>query len=174
MLDTHRLARRVLYAFLLTFIAARVLVFLIMARWIPDFYVHVAGTHVHHLNFGIVLLAVVGAYLLFGRPTGRALSIAGAIYGVGLGLTFDEFGMWLHLGGSYWQRASFDAIVVVAGLLALIAYVPHWRILYARRRSALLLALVVLLFGVLLARSFSWAGRHLGPRVQRLEESGPR
>jgi hypothetical protein len=28
-----------------------------------------------------------------------------------MALTFDEFGMWLHLGGSYWQRASFDAVV---------------------------------------------------------------
>jgi len=174
MYNRHRLARRVLYAFLLTFIAARVLVFLIMARWIPDIYVTVTGTHVHHLNFGIVLLAAIAGYLLFGRPTGRGLPIAATLYGVGLGLTFDEFGMWLHLGGSYWQRASFDAVVVIAGLLALIAYVPSWRILYARRRSALLLALVVLLFGALLVRSFNWAGRHLGPRVERLEEAAPR
>ncbi len=174
MYKTHRLARRVLYAFLLTFIAVRVVVFLIMARWLPDIYVNVAGTHVHHLNFGIVLLAAIGAYLLFGRPRGKGLPTAATIYGVGLGLTFDEFGMWLHLGGSYWQRASFDAIVVVAALLALVAYVPNWRSLYARRRSAVLLALVVLVFGVLLVRSFNWAGRHLGPRMERLEESGPR
>jgi len=47
-------------------------------------------------------------------------------------LTFDEFGMWLHLGGSYWQRASFDAIVTVGALLALIVAAPalwhfNWR-----------------------------------------------
>jgi hypothetical protein len=34
-----------------------------------------------------------------------------------MALTFDEFGMWLHLGGSYWQRASIDASIVVAALL---------------------------------------------------------
>ena len=34
-------------------------------------------------------------------------------YGVAMGLTFDEFGMWLHRGGGYWQRASFDAIIVL-------------------------------------------------------------
>jgi hypothetical protein len=173
MYDLHRLARRVLYAFLLTFIASRVLAFLIMARWIPDIYVHVAGTHVHHLNFGIILLAGVGAYLLFRRPAGRALSTAAAVYGIGLGLTFDEFGMWLHLGGSYWQRASFDAIVVVAALLALIAYLPSWRALYERRRSAVLLAFVVVVFGFLLVRSFNWAGHHFGPRVQQIEQTGP-
>jgi len=32
------------------------------------------------------------------------------LYGLAMGLTFDEFGMWLNLGGSYWQRASFDAV----------------------------------------------------------------
>jgi hypothetical protein len=174
MYDAHRLARRVLYSFLLTFISARVLILLIMARWIPDIYVHVSGTHVHHLNVGIVLLAAVGALLLFRRPAGRALSAVAVLYGVGLGLTFDEFGMWLHLGGSYWQRASFDAIVVVAALLALIAYVPSWRGLYERRRSALLLALIVVVFGFLLVHSLNWAGRRLGPRVQQIEQSGPR
>ena len=174
MYGQHWLARRVLYSFLLTFIAARVLIFLIMARWVPDIYVQVAGTHVHHLNFGIVLLAGVGAFLLFRRPAGRTLSVIAVLYGVGLGLTFDEFGMWLHLGGSYWQRASFDAIVVVAALLALIAYLPSWRGLYERRRSALLLMLIVVVFGFLLVQSLNWAGRRLGPRVQQIEQLGPR
>ena len=41
------LARRVLLAFILTFIAARVLVFLILSRRVPDLFLHVGGTHVH-------------------------------------------------------------------------------------------------------------------------------
>ena len=48
---------------------------------------------------------------------------------IGLGLTFDEFGMWLHLGGLYWQRASFDAVTVISAMLALVAYgstIRHW------------------------------------------------
>jgi cytochrome bd-type quinol oxidase subunit 2 len=91
--DAH-LARVVLIAFLLTFIAARVVVFLIMSRRIPDLYLRLGGTHVHHLNHGIFLLAAVGAYLLFFRPEGRRQSIAALVYGIGLALTFDEFGMW--------------------------------------------------------------------------------
>ena len=66
--------------------------------------------HVHHLNYGIFLLAGLGGYLLFQRPGGRALTLAGVVYGIGLALTFDEFGMWVRLGGNYWQRASLDAI----------------------------------------------------------------
>ncbi len=121
---TTRLARLVLAAFLLTFIAARILVLLIMTHRIPDLFLHVGGTHIHHLNYGIFLLAGVGAYLIFVRPNDTGHRISALVYGIGLALTFDEFGMWLHLGGAYWQRASFDAIVVIGGILALLAYAP--------------------------------------------------
>jgi hypothetical protein len=47
-LRPRRLARPVLVAFLFTFMAARVLVFLIVARRIPDVYLSLGGTHVHH------------------------------------------------------------------------------------------------------------------------------
>lgn len=89
------------------------------------------STHIHHLNYGIVLLSGVGAYLLLVRPEGRRLLVAATVYGVGLALTFDEFGLWVHLGGSYWQRASFDAVVVIGALLALIVA----RYFYAARTS---------------------------------------
>ncbi len=168
------LARQVLYSFLLTFIAARLLVFAIMARWVPDLYLNLAGTHVHHLNYGIFILAGVGAYLLFFRPTGRTRAISAVIYGIGLGLTFDEFGMWLHLGGSYWQRASFDAVVVIAALFSLIAYSPGWtRLRQQHWLATAVMILAVLVFGVLLAQSFKWAGRHFGPRVHQLEIDPP-
>ena len=108
-------ARLVLVVFLITFIFTRILVFLIMNRTFPDLFIYVGGTHVHHLNLGIFLLSGVGAYLLFARPKDRSAKGAAVLYGIGLALTFDEFGMWLHLGGGYWQRASFDAITVVEG-----------------------------------------------------------
>src|SRR5664279_2641283 len=84
------------------------------------FFLH--GTHVHHLNYGIFLLAAVAAYLLFAQPTGRPARFAALAYGIAMALTFDEFGMWLHLGGSYWQRASVDAVVVVSALFGLFAF----------------------------------------------------
>ncbi|MDR4496717.1 MAG: hypothetical protein MRK02_02145 [Candidatus Scalindua sp.] len=122
--NIHRLARVMLFVFLVTFALTRITVFMIMARWIPDFYLHLGGTHVHHLNYGIFLLSGIGAYLLFLRSIGGALLAAAIVYGVGLALTFDEFGMWLHLGGSYWQRASFDCVSIVAALLGLVAFAP--------------------------------------------------
>src|SRR5207237_1443675 len=82
-------------------------------------------TSLHQLNYGIFLLAGVGAYLLF--SSGPAVPGAAVVYGIGLGLTFDEFGMWLHLNGDYWQRASFDAIVVLAAGLGLAGFAPPIR-----------------------------------------------
>jgi len=56
----HRLAREALFSFILTFVAARAVVFLIMSHEIPNMYFFLHGTHVHHLNYGIFLLAAVG------------------------------------------------------------------------------------------------------------------
>lgn len=160
--DFQLKARRILTSFLFTFMAARIIVFLIASRRIPDLYLHLGGTHVHHLNYGIFLLSIVGAYLLLGRPGESGLRWATTLYGIGLALTFDEFGMWLHLGGSYWQRASFDAVVVIAAFLALIVAAPHlsrFRPHHWLTAGVLVLALVI--FGAMLADSFRYAHRVL-------------
>jgi hypothetical protein len=44
---TGHLARLTFIALLLTFVAARTLVILIMTRRIPDLFLHLGGTHVH-------------------------------------------------------------------------------------------------------------------------------
>src|SRR2546425_11239571 len=160
--NTRPLARRVLLSLLLTFIAARVVSVLMMLHRMPDIYLHVRDTHIHHLNYGIFLLAGVGAYLLF--SPGPVAPAAAVIYGIGLGLTFDEFGMWLHLNGDYWQRASFDAIVVLVAALGLAAFAPP-----IRRWRPQFLAAVLLLFVLLLAGSFRLAAR-VEPRLQRWEQ----
>src|SRR5262249_59866256 len=99
------LTSTILLAFVATFLVARIMVLLIMTRRIPSLYLHLGGTHIHHLNYGIFLLSAVGAYLLLARPGEKGLRWACTLYGIGLALTFDEFGIWVHLAGSYWQRA---------------------------------------------------------------------
>jgi len=156
--NTRHLARLVLLSLMLTFIAARVVSILMMLHWMPDIFLYVRDTHVHHLNYGIFLLVGVGAYLLF-HP-GPATAPAAVVYGIGLGLTFDEFGMWLHLNGDYWQRASFDAVIVLAAALGLAGFSPpltRWR----PRQFA-----TALLFLLLLAGSLRLAAR-AEPRLER-------
>ncbi|HEX6984087.1 MAG TPA: hypothetical protein VF170_01865, partial [Planctomycetaceae bacterium] len=147
---------------------------LIMARRVPDLFLHLGGTHVHHLNYGIFLLSAVGAYLLFVRPSGRARKVAAVVYAFGLALTFDEFGMWLHLGGGYWQRASYDAVVVIVALLALIAFAPALRDWHRRHSlAAVAVGAAAVLFFVLLVDSLGRVERRAEPRLERLEQGGP-
>jgi len=171
---TQRLARLVLSAFVFTFVLSRILVILIMCGKIPDMFLHVGQTHVHHLNYGIFLLAGTGGYLIFCRPAGKVLSATSVCYGIGLALTFDEFGMWLHLGGSYWQRASFDAVVIVAALLGLIAYASKVK-RFRPRHWATAAVMVVLLgaFGVMLTHSVRKVGHHFMPRLIEEEAKAP-
>ena len=171
-LNVHKLARMALFGFILTFVAARVCVLLIMARKFPNFYFFLQGTHVHHLNYGIFLLAAIGGYAVFRRPVGRSAEVTALLYGIAMALTFDEFGMWLHLGGSYWQRASVDAVIIVAAVFGLCAYLRSIERFESRHRWAAL-ALLLALAG------FCWAvytaglrvGGLVGPRLLELEAS---
>ena len=169
------LARDTLFAFLATFVLARIVVLAIMLRLVPNLYLHMGRTHVHHLNYGIVLLTLVGGVLLFARPQGTALQAAGIAYGIAVALTYDEFGMWFHLGGPYWQRASFDAITVIAATLTLVALAPaleRWRPAHWWTAGTLLAALVA--FGWLLVKSLRFASARVSPVLRNIEAGSPR
>ena len=91
-----------------------------------------------------------------------------------MALTFDEFGMWLHLGGSYWQRASFDAVIVVLSVFGLIAFMPRWK----RMRShhfvtGGVLLIAVVSFYMFLFKSLAHANDKLMPRLINIEQKGP-
>jgi hypothetical protein len=170
----RRLARVVFTTFLLAFIASRLLVILIMAKKVPDLFLHMGGTHVHHLNYGIFLLSAVGAVLLFAPLSDQQKRWTALAYGFGMALTFDEFGMWLHLGGSYWQRASFDAVIVLLSLFGVIAFAPplsrfkthHWT-------TAGITLLAVASFYGMLFWSVKVFGHKYAPRLLLIEQSGP-
>ncbi len=152
------------------------LVILIMTRRMPDLFLHLGGTHVHHLNYGIFLLSAVGAILVFGqRPSVRLRQICALLYGFGMALTFDEFGMWLHLGGGYWQRASFDAVIVLLSLFGVLAFAPSLARMRSYHWATAALALgAVFVFYALLFKSVKYVGQRVGPRLQQIEERGPR
>ena len=132
----------------------------------------VAPTHVHHLNYGIFLLAAVGGYSIFVRPDGRTAEVVALLYGLAMGLTFDEFGMWLHLGGSYWQRASVDAVIVVAAVIGLVAYAPSLE-RFERHHfwGFIVLVTVITGFGAVLVWASGPLGAVVGPKLRELELS---
>jgi hypothetical protein len=89
---------------------------------------------------------------------------------VALGLTFDEFGMWLHLGGSYWQRVSVDAVIVVSALIGLVAF-GRTVIRYEKRHlwAFIVLAVLLLSFGFALYVGGVRIGNDFGSTLQTLE-----
>ncbi|MDH7598726.1 MAG: hypothetical protein QHH07_03680 [Sedimentisphaerales bacterium] len=152
--QVQRIARLVLMAFLSTFVSVRILVLLIMTGRLPDLYITIGGTHIHHLNLGIFMLACVGAVFLFHPHVQLWLRGLAITYGIGMALTFDEFGMWLHLGGSYWQRASWDAIIVLTGVLFLLAFGrPLSQVRWLHLLMAGLLLAGIVAFFILLVQS---------------------
>jgi len=117
----------VLVYFLTTFVIVRILVYAWTYGYIPEISLMIKGIEIHHFNFGIFILAIVGYLLLINEKEKNRLKIA-KIYGVGLALAFDEFGMWLHLDNNYLLRQSYDAIIIIAVLFLNMVYLNHiWR-----------------------------------------------
>jgi len=115
----------VLVSFLSTFIFVRIYVVLGTVGIINDPELYIKGYHIHHLNYGIVILAIAGFFALIFQNTKNRLKI-GALYGLGLGLTFDEFGMWLKLENDYWTRMSYDAVIIIGLIFASVVYIPSF------------------------------------------------
>ncbi len=91
--------------------------------WWPGNVESESGVHVHHLVFGIVTMMVAGtlAFVADGRTPYTEICALG--FGVGVGLTIDEFALWVHLEDVYWAkegRSSIDATVIAAAVMLLI------------------------------------------------------
>jgi hypothetical protein len=97
--------------------------------WWPGSIVSDSGVHLHHLVFGIVTMMIAGAagFLTFGNSPWT--EICALLFGVGAGLTIDEFALWVYLDDVYWAeegRSSIDATVIAAAgmMLVLLGFTP--------------------------------------------------
>lgn len=124
--------------FLLALAGARIVVALILKYGLEKrLFALVAGTdphpmHVHHFNYGLVLIGAAGLAALFpfGRRALRALAFT---FGLGAGLVFDEFALFWNLNPEYAQSLSlYSAGIVVVGLANLTWFRGFW-IALARR-----------------------------------------
>jgi len=122
----------VLMGFLLSFAFIRMSTRLMRSPkvpWWPGSIVSDSGVHLHHLVFGIVTMMAAGAggFAAFGNSPWT--EICAFAFGIGAGLTIDEFALWVYLDDVYWAkegRASIDATVIAAALmmLALLGFTP--------------------------------------------------
>jgi hypothetical protein len=109
----------VIAAFLGTFLFIRTSARLMRSPKVPWWpgSVSTGDLHVHHLVFGIVILMLSGFLEFALHPGGPWLQIFAVGFGIGAGLTLDEFALWLHLEDVYWSeegRRSIDAVVIAA------------------------------------------------------------
>jgi len=85
--------------------------------WWPGSVKTKGGLHIHHLVWGICLSLASGFLSIALRPRGLGGDALAVLFGVGAGLTLDEFALWLRLDDVYWAeegRASLDAVIVAA------------------------------------------------------------
>ena len=81
----------------------------------------IGGVHIHHQVFGIVLMFLSGLLIVATRAQDALLNVLALLFGVGVGLAFDEFALWLHLDDVYWSeqgRKSIDAVAIVLVITA--------------------------------------------------------
>ncbi len=109
-------------SFILSFAAARLVV-----RFGPETLRLIINTyHVHHFYYGFILLAVAN-WIALTTDRKHMEQFAAVLFGVGLGLFIDEFGLLLTCTTSalecdYWGRQSFDAFMLIGGVLLAVLY----------------------------------------------------
>ena len=122
-----------LIGFLASLGGARLVVHLILKYHLESrLFALVPGTdpnpmHVHHFNYGLILVAAAGLAAL--RPLGRrALRALALVFGLGAGLVFDEFALFWRLDPEYSQELSVIAAGMAAAvLLQLVYFRAFWR-----------------------------------------------
>ena len=123
---TERAGFTLLGAFLLSFLFIRTSARLMRSprvTWWPGSVTTGSGLHLHHLVWGIVLMLLSGFLGFALAPASPWNEILAGAFGVGAGLTLDEFALWIYLDDVYWAeqgRASLDAVVVAATIGGLI------------------------------------------------------
>ena len=122
----------VLVGFILSFAFIRMSTRLMRSprvTWWPGSVVSDGGVHVHHLVFGIVTMMIAGTLGLAALGDTPYAEICAFLFGIGAGLTIDEFALWVYLDDVYWAeegRASIDATVIAAAgmMLILLGFSP--------------------------------------------------
>jgi hypothetical protein len=120
-----------LVGFLMSWLFIRTSARMIRAQvsWWPGNVETGSGLHIHHLVWGICLTIATGFLGFALQPYSPWEEILAVLFGIGMGLTLDEFALWLHLEDVYWTdegRSSVDAVVValILGLMVVVGLSP--------------------------------------------------
>jgi len=102
----------ILFSFIISFLIARAFVVLLNAPINPAYQLWLKGYRIHHFFYGIGVL-IIGGWLGHIRNGRRLTKISASLYGIGVGLVVDEFGLLLTFG-DYWAAQSYLFFVVIS------------------------------------------------------------
>ena len=83
----------------------------------------IGGVHIHHQVFGISTMFLTGLLIIATGATGTLMNVLALLFGIGVGLAFDEFALWLHLDDVYWSPQGRKSVDAVAWTLVITASV---------------------------------------------------
>jgi hypothetical protein len=111
-----------LAAFVASFTLMRLSTWGIREGWWPSGNVIVRGRHIHHFLPGTLLAFAAGGAALVTRDP-RKEQVLAIPFGIGLGLTFDEFALLLDLEDVYWTPEGLVSVQVSAAFAAMLGAV---------------------------------------------------
>ena len=122
----------ILSSFIISFFIARTFVVLLSADINPACQLWMKGYRVHHFFFGIGLL-VIGGWLGHFQHGRRLVTwISAGLYGGGLGLVVDEFGLLLTFG-DYWAIQSYIFFVLISQFFLITLLFESYKVFNASR-----------------------------------------
>jgi len=115
----------ILLAFLISFSFIRTSARLMRSPRVPWWpgSVEAGGVHIHHLVWGISLVLISGFAAFVSDLYAPWWQVTSVAFGIGAGLTLDEFALWVYLRDVYWSaegRDSIDAVILVTLLATLV------------------------------------------------------
>lgn len=91
--------------------------------------------HVHHFNYGLTVVTLVGVLSLWPRGRGR-LRLLSFAFGFGVGLVVDEFALLWNLNPDYYQPSSRMAAALVVFALFQAVYFRRFYLAIGHRLAA--------------------------------------
>jgi hypothetical protein len=127
--------------------------------WWPGSVVSEGGVHVHHHVFGIFTMMIAGVVSFALSDVGFWYDACALAFGIGMGLTIDEFALWLHLDDVYWAeegRSSIDVTLIALAIMGLILLgAAPYEVSVEDVWGVLIAVLVFLVWGALVVLCFA-------------------
>lgn len=111
-------------AFVCTILIVRTLVWSIEGQHFPiEIYLFIGNTHIHHYTYGFLIVSIAVVIISITRELNQVMrNFLGLLFGIGLALITDEFGMWVAFNKDYWNLTSKVAILLTVIILITAAW----------------------------------------------------